>query len=43
MKDILDVKYPDAMKVVLVTDNLNTRTTASFYDDFSSKETPALL
>src|SRR5689334_2159473 len=31
MKELLDVHYPHAEKVVLVLDNLNTHTPASFY------------
>ena len=31
VKDLLDVHYPDAERVVLVQDNLNTHTPASLY------------
>ena len=34
MKWLLDDKYPNAEKLVLVMDNLNTHTTASFYKVF---------
>lgn len=33
-----DVLYPQAEKIVLVTDNLNTHTTASLYKAFAPKE-----
>jgi transposase len=38
MKEILDVQYPNADKVVLVMDNLNTHSPASFYKAFSPSE-----
>jgi len=38
MKWLLDEQYPDVKKVVLVMDNLNTHTTASFYKIFEAKE-----
>lgn len=38
IKDMLDTRYPDATKVVLVMDNLNTHTTASLYDAFPPAE-----
>ena len=38
MKWLLDEQYPDAKKVVLVMDNLNTHTTASFYKAFAPRE-----
>ena len=38
MKELLDVQYPDAECVVLVTDNLNTHSPASFYEVFEPKE-----
>jgi hypothetical protein len=38
MKWLIDVAYPDADKIVLVMDNLNTHTTAAFYKAFSPKE-----
>ena len=34
IKDMLDERYPDAEKVVLVMDNLNTHNTASLYNTF---------
>lgn len=38
IKYLLDDRYPDARKVVLVMDNLNTHTTASFYEAFPPEE-----
>ena len=38
VKWLLDVQYPDADKVVLVMDNLNTHTIASFYETFPPEE-----
>ena len=38
MKWLIDKAYPDAEKIVLVMDNLNTHTTASFYKVFPAEE-----
>jgi len=38
MKDLVDVHYPDAIKVVLVVDNLNTHSPASLYAAFEPTE-----
>ena len=38
VKWLIDKAYPDAKKIVLVMDNLNTHTTASFYKAFSPEE-----
>lgn len=38
IKEMLDKRYPDAKKVVLVMDNLNTHSTASFYEAFLPEE-----
>jgi len=38
VKDLLDVRYPDAERVVLVQDNLNTHTPASLYEAFPPAE-----
>jgi transposase len=38
LRDVLEQHYPDAEKVVLVMDNLNTHTTASFYRTFPAEE-----
>ncbi len=37
VKDLLDVHYPDAERVVLVQDNLNTHTPASLYEAFDRR------
>lgn len=38
IKDILDVRYPDAIKVILVMDNLNTHNISSLYQAFAPEE-----
>ena len=38
IKEMLDARYPDATKVVLVMDNLNTHNTASLYTAFPPAE-----
>jgi transposase len=38
MKELVDVHYPEAEKIVLVMDNLNTHTPASLYEAFEPKE-----
>ena len=38
IKQMLDKRYPDATKVRLVMDNLNTHTIASLYETFKPKE-----
>lgn len=38
MRDLLDVHYPKAEKLVLVMDNLNTHSPASFYEVFEPEE-----
>src|SRR4051794_16361237 len=38
VKDLVDVRYKDAGKVVLVMDNLNTHTTGSRYEAFDPAE-----
>lgn len=38
VKWVLDNQYPDAEKVVLVMDNLNTHVIASFYETFPAEE-----
>jgi hypothetical protein len=38
IKELVDVSYPDAEKVVLVLDQLNTHTTASLYEAFAPTE-----
>lgn len=43
IKELLEVDYPDAQKVVLVWDNLNTHTPASLYKAFEPAEARHLL
>ena len=43
IKQLLDVHYPDAQKVTLVMDNLNTHTGASLYEVFQPSEARRLL
>jgi DDE superfamily endonuclease len=43
IKYLLDVHYPDAVKVTLVMDNLNTHTGASLYEAFEPQEARRLL
>jgi hypothetical protein len=38
VKDLVDVHFPDAEKIVLVMDNLNTHTPASLYEAFAPAE-----
>jgi len=38
VKELIDTRYKDAVKVVLVMDNLNTHTPASLYDAFEPEE-----
>jgi len=43
IKELLDVDYPDAARVVLVSDNLNTHTPGSLYEAFKAAEARRLL
>lgn len=43
LQQLLDVDYPDAEKVVLVCDNLNTHVPGSFYEAFHPTVAQALL
>lgn len=43
VKEMLDRDYPQAEKVVLVCDNLNTHKTASFYEAFEPEEARRLI
>lgn len=43
VKELLDVDYPDAKKVLLVWDNLNTHVPASLYKAFEPAEARRLL
>jgi len=38
IKDLVDVHYPDAERIVLVQDNLNTHTPAALYETFPPAE-----
>src|SRR5919202_449568 len=42
IKELVDVHYPEARKIVLVMDNLNTHTPASLYEAFEPKEAKRL-
>jgi hypothetical protein len=43
MKEVLDDRYQDADKVVLILDNLNTHSAGSFYEAFEPSEARRLL
>jgi hypothetical protein len=43
IKDMLDNQYPNARKVVMVMDNLNTHKGASLYESFPPEEARRLL
>ncbi|KAF5426143.1 DDE superfamily endonuclease, partial [Candidatus Methanophagaceae archaeon] len=38
MKDLVDIHFPDAEKIVVVQDNLNTHKPGSLYEAFAAKE-----
>ena len=42
IKDLVDVRYPEAEKIVLVQDNLNTHTPGSLYEAFPPAEAKRL-
>jgi hypothetical protein len=42
MREIIDSQYPKAEKIVLVMDNLNTHSPASFYEVFAPEEAERL-
>ena len=42
VKDLLTVRYPDAERVVLVMDNLNTHKASNLYEAFAPEEARAL-
>ena len=42
IKDLIDVRYPDAERIVLVMDNLNTHTPAALYEVFPPAEAKRL-
>lgn len=43
IKDLVEMRYPDAVKIVLVMDNLNTHTGASLYKTFPPEEARRIL
>jgi len=43
IKELLDVRFPTAEKIVLVMDNLNTHNGSSLYETFSPEEARRLL
>ena len=43
IKDLLDIHFPKAKKIVLLTDNLNTHKGASLYKAFAPEEAKRLL
>ncbi len=43
IKEMIDRDYPDAKKIVLVMDNLNTHVGSSFYEAFEPAEAKRLL
>jgi hypothetical protein len=43
LQEVLEEQYPEAEKVVLVLDNLNTHTPASFYGAFPPEQAKALI
>src|SRR5437773_3019373 len=42
VKDLVDVRYPEAERIVLVMDNLNTHTPGSLYETFGPAEAKRL-
>ena len=43
MKDSVDVYYPDAKRIIVVLDNLNTHNGASLYETFEPAEARPIL
>jgi hypothetical protein len=43
IQDLVDVQYPQAEKIVLILDNLNTHTPASLYEAFAPAEARRLM
>lgn len=43
MRDLVDIHFPDAEKIVLVMDNLNTHKFASLYEAFSPEEARRII
>jgi transposase len=42
IKELVDERYPEALRIVLVMDNLNTHTPASLYETFTPAEASRL-
>jgi DDE superfamily endonuclease len=42
IRELVDVRYPDAERIVLMLDNLNTHTAAALYDGFAPAEAKRL-
>lgn len=42
IKELVDERYPEAERIVLVMDNLNTHTPASLYEAFEPEEAKCL-
>jgi hypothetical protein len=42
VKELVDIRYPEADRIVLVQDNLNTHTPASLYEAFAPAEAKRL-
>jgi len=43
MKELVDVRYPDAERIVVVMDNLNTHTKGALYEAFQPEEALRIL
>ncbi len=43
MQNVVDVFYPDAVKIIVIQDNLNTHTPASLYKAFKPAEAKRIL
>jgi len=43
IKELVDERYPEAERIVLVMDNLNTHTPASLYEAFEPKEAKRIV
>jgi len=43
MKQVSDVRYPQAEKIIVVLDNLNTHTPSAFYETFEPEEARRLV
>lgn len=43
IKELVDEEYPEAEKIVLIQDNLNTHTGASLYEAFDPSEAKRIL